>query len=93
MLGIALYIGLFVWGMQSDRITFKNMAILVAIGLVTGWLGAAMVGGEATATTAGMVFVALAETIFKAAIYFIGFGIGRFRARRSGADDIRDTFS
>lgn len=93
MLGIAVYIGLFVWGMQSDRVTFRNMIILLAIGIGTGWLGAAMMGGEATATGVGMAVVILFETLFKVAIYFAGFGVGRFRARGSKIDDIRDTFS
>jgi hypothetical protein len=78
--------------MQSESITFKNMVILAAIGIATGWLAAAMMGGAET-TTIGIVTVALIETLFKAAVYFAGFGVGRFRARGSKADDIRDTFS
>ena len=92
MVGIAIYIGLFVWGMQSEAITFKNMVILIAIGAATGWLAAAMLGGAET-TTVGMILAAIVETLFKGAIYFLGFGIGRFRARRSKTDDLRDTFS
>ncbi|WP_447931404.1 hypothetical protein [Sphingopyxis fribergensis] len=92
MLGIVIYIGLFVWGMQTDRITVKILAILLAIGVGTGWLGAAVMGGE-LATTGGMIFVILFETLVKFAIFFAGFGVGRFRARGSKIDDIRDTFS
>ena len=89
---IAALIGLFSWGMNSDRLTWKHAAVIVPLSCLFGGLGGLIGGGEEVPVGVAIVVTIAFELILEAAVFLIGFGIGRYRARKAGISNIEDTF-
>lgn len=99
MLGIIIYIGLFVWGMQTERLGWKPFATLLGIAIVQAGIGFLMLGGtdglrDGTIAFITPLFLFGFELAIDAIVFFIGYGVGKFRRRgQVSHDDVTDTFS
>lgn len=92
MLEIAALIGLFSWGMNSDRLTWKHAGVILLLSCLFGGLGGLIVGGEEAPVGLVMIFAIAFELILETVVFFIGFGVGRYRARKAGISNVEDTF-
>lgn len=95
MLAIAVYIGLFAWGMQAEKLNWKHFAVIFAIAAAMALLGFWTLGGfDGANPVYALPLVFLAELVIDGLAFFAGYGIGRFRRRGQAAqDDVGDTFS
>lgn len=92
MLEIAALIGLFSWGMNSDRLTWKHAGVILLLSCLFGGLGGLIAGADDVPVGFVMIFTIAFELILETVVFFIGFGIGRYRARKAGISNIEDTF-
>lgn len=92
MLEIAALIGLFSWGINSDRLTFKHAGVILLLSCLFGGLGGLIAGRDDVAVGVVMIFTIGFELILETIVFFAGFGIGRYRARKAGISNIEDTF-
>lgn len=99
MLAIVIYIGLFVWGMQTERLGWKPFAAMLGIAAVQAGMGFLILGGTdalRTGAISGITPLILfgSELAIDAIVFFIGYGVGKFRRRgQASHDDVTDTFS
>jgi hypothetical protein len=97
MLAIIIYIGLFVWGMNSERLSWRHAAVIGAVFVAQTGMFYAVAGGELLRTGAMSLMEVLAivglEGLIDVAVFFAGYGVGRYRRRRHTPDDVADTFS
>ena len=90
MIEIAILIALFSWGLKSERLGLKHLGAVIGLSCLMGGLGGLIAGGIA-AEPLTYVFTIGFELILQSAVLLIGFGIGHYRARKTGirnADDI-----
>lgn len=97
MLAIIIYVGLFVWGMNSERLSWRHAAVIGAVILTQAGMFYAVAGGAMLRTGAlspldGLAIVGL-EGLIDLTAFFAGYGVGRYRRRRTTPDDVADTFS
>jgi hypothetical protein len=92
MLEIAALIGLFSWGMNSDRLTWKHAGVILLLSCLFGGLGGLIAGGEEAPVGVVMIFAIAFELILETVVFFIGFGVGRYRARKAGISNVEETF-
>lgn len=92
MLEIAALIGLFSWGLNSDRLTWKHAGVILLLSCLFGGLGGLIAGGGEIPVGVAMIFTIAFELVLETIVFFVGFGIGRYRARKAGISNIEDTF-
>ncbi|QCB54111.1 hypothetical protein E5675_06480 [Sphingopyxis sp. PAMC25046] len=92
MLEIVALIGLFSWGMNSDRLAWKHAGAILLLSCLFGGLGGMIAGGEEVPVGVAMIFTIAFELVLETVVFFVGFGIGRYRARKAGISNIEDTF-
>jgi len=92
MLEIVALIGLFSWGMNSDRLTWKHAGVILLLSCLFGGLGGLIAGRDDVPVGFVMIFTIAFELVLEMVAFFIGFGIGRYRARKAGISNIEDTF-
>ncbi|HEV2599259.1 hypothetical protein [Sphingopyxis sp.] len=93
MLEIAALIGLFSWGLNSDRLMLKHAGVILLLSCLFGGLGGLIAGGDTVPVGVAILFTIAFELILETIVFFVGFGIGRYRARKAGISNIEDTFS
>lgn len=91
MIEIAILIGLFSWGMTSERLGLKHLGAVLGLSCLMGGLGGLIAGGGA-ASLPTYAFTIGFELILQSAVLLIGFGVGRYRARKAGAGSAEDIF-
>lgn len=91
-----LYILLFVWGMQSESLTWKHYVAIPLLSAVSTLLSL-FVFGAVDSQQLDLIFVIFgwgAEFVMQAFIFAAGFGIGKYRRRgQTAQEDLSDTFS
>ncbi|KTE05193.1 hypothetical protein [Sphingopyxis sp. H115] len=92
MLEIAALIGLFSWGMNSDRLAWKHAGVILLLSCLFGGLGGLITGGEEVPVSVAIIFTIAFELVLETIVFFVGFGIGRYRARKASISNIEDTF-
>lgn len=92
MLEIAALIGLFSWGMNSGRLAWKHAGVILLLSCLFGGLGGLITGGEEVPVSVAIIFTIAFELVLETIVFFVGFGIGRYRARKAGISNIEDTF-
>ena len=92
MLEIAELIGLFSWGMNSDRLAWKHAGVILLLSCLFGGLGGLIAGGGEVPVSVAIIFTIAFELVLETIVFFVGFGIGRYRARKAGISNIEDTF-
>lgn len=92
MLEIAALVGLFSWGMKSDRLTWKHVGVILLLSSLFGGLGGLIAGSDEVPVGVLMIFTIGFELILQTIVFFVGFGVGRYRARKAGISNIQDTF-
>ena len=92
MLEIAALIGLFSWGMNSDRLAWKHAGVILLLSCLFGGLGGLIAGGGEVPVSVAIIFTIAFELVLETIFFFVGFGIGRYRARKAGISNIEDTF-
>ena len=92
MLEIAALIGLFSWGLNSDRLSWKHAGIILLLSCLFGGLGGLIAGGGEVSVGVAMIFTIAVHLVLETTVFFAGFGIGRYRARKAGISNIEDTF-
>ena len=92
MLEIAALIGLFSWGMNSDRLAWKHAGVILLLSCLFGGLGGLIAGGGEVPVSVAIIFTIAFELVLETIVFFVGFGIGRSRARKAGISNIEDTF-
>ncbi len=92
MLEIAALIGLFSWGMNSDRLAWKHAGVILLLSCLFGGLGGLIAGGGEVPVSVAIIFTIAFELVLETIVFFVGFGIGRYRARKAGISNIEDTF-
>jgi sugar phosphate permease len=92
MLEIAALIGLFSWGINSDRLTFKHAGVILLLSCLFGGLGGLIARKGEAPIGLVMIFTIGFELVLQTIILLAGFGIGRYRAGKAGASNIEDTF-
>ncbi|SNT23506.1 hypothetical protein [Sphingopyxis indica] len=92
MLEIVALFGLFSWGMNSDRLAWKHAGVILLLSCLFGGLGGMIAGGEEVPVGVAMIFTIAFELVLETVVFFVGFGIGRYRARKAGISNIEDTF-
>ena len=92
MLEIAALIGLFSWGMNSDRLAWKHAGVILLLSCLFGGLGGLIAGGGEGPVSVAIIFTIAFELVLETIVFFVGFGIGRYRARKAGISNIEDTF-
>jgi hypothetical protein len=91
MIEIAILIGLFSWGMTSERLGLKHLGVVLGLSCLMGGLGGLIAGGV-RADPLTYVFTIGFELILQSAALLIGFAIGHFRHRRGGVRNADDIF-
>ncbi|MFC3785380.1 putative Co/Zn/Cd cation transporter (cation efflux family) [Sphingopyxis italica] len=89
---IAALIGLFSWGMNSDRLAWKHAGVILLLSCLFGGLGGLIAGGGEVPVSVAIIFTIAFELVLETIVFFVGFGIGRYRARKAGISNIEDTF-
>jgi len=99
MILIAIYIGLFVWGMKTERLGPKPFGIISALVTIQMAVTFLILGGP-DALKSGLISPVQLLTMFGAEwlvetiVFLIGHGIYRLRNRRQEKhDNVTDTFS
>ena len=91
-----LYILLFVWGMQSQALSWKHFTAIPLLAAGSTALGL-LVFNRAPGIEMGPLLFAFAwaaEFALQAVAFAIGFGVGKYRRRgQASHDDVTDTFS
>jgi hypothetical protein len=98
MLAIIIYIGLFMWGMNSERLTLKHALGLAAIFVVQAGVGYAMFGADMVRTGAmsvtGWLMVSGLDLLIDIGVFMAGYAVGRYRrGKTQKVEDVTDTFS
>lgn len=99
MLAIIIYIGLFVWGMKTERLGWKPLATIIGIAVIQATVGFLILGGTDALRAGGISGITLpillaSELAIDVVVFFIGFGVGKFRRRGEAShDDVTETFS
>lgn len=91
-----LYILLFVWGMQSETLTWKHYVAIPLLSAVSTLLSLFVFGAVDSQQVDLMLFAFswVAEFVIQSVIFAIGFGIGKYRRRgQTAQEDLSDTFS
>jgi hypothetical protein len=96
MLAIIIYIGLFVWGMNSERLGIRHaltILAIVAVQTTAAWLLFRGLDGSGWPPVE-FFYGALLELALQTVLLLIGYGVGRYRRARSApVEDVVDTFS
>lgn len=99
MISIAIYIGMFVWGMKTERLSPKPFGIILALVTIQMAVTFLILGGP-DALRSGLISPAQLFTMFGAEwlvetiVFLIGHGIYRLRNRsQENQDNVTDTFS
>ena len=97
MLAIIIYVGLFAWGMNSDRLTLKHGVVIgtiIALQIGVSYYSIGMSALRTGVMSLGeIIFVALIDAAITSGLFFLGYFIAGYRRRRTAADDVADTFS
>lgn len=92
MIEIAILIGLFSWGMTSERLGLKHAGAVLGLSCLMGGFGGLIAGGGAAPPLTYMITIGF-ELILQSAVLLIGFGVGCYRARKAGVRNVDDIFS
>jgi hypothetical protein len=98
MIAIAIYVGLFVWGMTVARLRWWHPLALIGIAIIWTVGVFYLIGGfemlQRGATSGLQLAQAiLLELLLDCVVFFAGYGVGRWRRRGQVAEDVADTFS
>ena len=70
---IAALIGLFSWGMNSDRLAWKHAGVILLLSCLFGGLGGLIAGGGEVPVSVAIIFTIAFELVLETIVFFVGF--------------------